>query len=173
VRCVPARGVVPPITADQPGTHHEQHHVLVPAPDPARWRGWTAAAAGVGSLTGCDSSGTTAGNNASVNSAVALPTYVPFEGAKPDLAATEDGVEAGFYAYLSGRPTSVSQKPGDGSQKVTGMANIYVPPPSGPDQNAWWAGLNERLGVDLDMIMVPTLTTPRSPPPSPATSCRK
>lgn len=116
--------------------------------------GLAAAAAGIGTLAGCSSGGTPS-NNASANNNVGLPTYVPYEGAKPDLPASEDGVEAGFYAYPADRPKSVATKPGDGNQKVTGMANIYVPAPAGPGKNAWWAGLNERLGVDLDMFMVP------------------
>ena len=115
-----------------------------------------AAAAGVGSLAGCNSSGGSSTNNVSANSAVVLPTYIPFEGAKPDLPADENGVEAAYHSYPSDPAPSVADKPGDGSQKVTGMANIYVPAPAGPDKNSWWAGLNDRLGVDMNMIMVPS-----------------
>jgi len=114
-----------------------------------------ATAAGVGSLAGCNGSRGQSSNNASSNTAVTLPSYIPYAGAEPDLASTEDGVEAGFYTYPADRPVSVPDKPGTGSQKLTGMANVYVPVPAGPDKNTWWAGLNDRLGVDMNMIMVP------------------
>lgn len=114
-----------------------------------------AAATGVG-LTGCGSSKATPHNDAAANGSVELPTYVPYEGAKPDLAASEDGVEAGFYSYPSDRPTSVPRKPGaDSNKKITAMANIYFPIPAAPNKNSWWAGLNDRLGVELDVAMVP------------------
>ena len=35
------------------------------------------------------------------------------------------------------------------------MANIYYALPPSPDKNPWWKGLNERMGVELSMTMVP------------------
>lgn len=89
-----------------------------------------------------------------------LPTYIAYQGANPDLPSSEDGVESGFYKYPADRPASVSAKPGKGGEKLTGMSRIYSAAPGGPDQNSWWAGLNERLGVDLGMIMVPAADYP-------------
>lgn len=114
--------------------------------------GLAAAAAGVGSLSACGGSGSAKSDVD--NSAVQLPTYVQYEGITPDLPSDPaTGVDAGYRTFPAENPKSVSEKPGDGST-VTGMANIYYAVPPGPDRNEWWAGLNERLGVTLDMQMV-------------------
>ena len=47
----------------------------------------------------------------------------------------------------------MEEKPGNGST-LTGMANIYYAVPPGPDSNTYWAGLNEKLGIDLKLQMV-------------------
>lgn len=110
------------------------------------------AAAG-GSLTGC-SSGQKATNTVKENQGVALPTYRAYEGVTPDLPGTKQGVLPAFRNIPKDRPRTAQDKPGTG-QSVSGMANIYYAVPPGPDRNPWWAGLNERLGVDLSMQMVP------------------
>ena len=115
-----------------------------------------AAMAGVGGVTACSTtSGGGVGNDAQANSATVLPTYIPYTGATPDLASTPEGVEVGFHDFPTRRPASVAQKPGSGSESLLGMANIYVAIPPGVDGNSWWSGLNDRLGVDLKMTIVP------------------
>lgn len=117
--------------------------------------GVTGAAALVG-LAGCGAgSGPGEGGSGEGATSVDLPSYVPFSGAQPDLAATADGVDAGYRRYPTERPQSVAQRPGNGSDALTAMANIYVAIPPGPQTNTWWSQLNERLGVDMQMSIVP------------------
>ena len=104
-------------------------------------------------LSGCSSKSKTDLNSASANDAVALPTYMPYQGVKPDLASTKAGVDAAFRYFPSTNPTVVPEKPGNG-ETVTGMANIYYAIPPGPDRNSYWKGLNDRLGVNLQLQMV-------------------
>lgn len=114
--------------------------------------GGLAAMAGATSLVGC-SGGTKSANNASVDASVKLPTYVAYTGVKPDLPGTAQGVDNAFRHWPSNNPKAVSEKPGNG-QTVTGMANIYYAVPPGPSKNSYWAGLNDRMGVDLQIQMV-------------------
>jgi len=114
--------------------------------------GGLAAMAGATSLVGC-SNGVKSANNASVNASVKLPTYVPYTAVKPDLPGTAQGVDNAFRHWPSNNPKAVSEKPGNG-QTLTGMANIYYAVPPGPNKNSYWAGLNDRLGVDLQIQMV-------------------
>lgn len=116
--------------------------------------GGAAALLGTGGLSACSSgSGGGSGNAAGANSAVALPSYVPYTGLKPDLPGTEQGVDPAFRNFPSDNPKSVQEVPGRGGP-LTGMAIIYYAVPPGPDRNSYWAGLNKRLGVDLDLQMV-------------------
>ena len=118
--------------------------------------GGAAALIGSGGLSACSGSsgsGGSSGNAASVNAAVGLPTYIPYTGLKPDLPGTEEGVDPAFRNFPKDNPKSVPEVPGKGGT-MTGMANIYFAVPPGPDQNSYWRGLNERLGVELDLQMV-------------------
>lgn len=113
----------------------------------------TAALAGTG-LAACG--GTNSNENTeTANATVELPTHAQALGPEPDLPAKPDGTQAGFHNYPADQVASVAEPPGSGNDTLTGMAQIYAAPPSGPDQNRFWAGLNERLGVDLDLEMVP------------------
>ena len=108
-----------------------------------------------GGLSACSSGNNskTPGNAASVNTSVVLPTYIPYTGLKPDLPGTEQGVDPAFRNFPKDNPKSVPEIPGKG-ETLTGMAMIYYAVPPGPDQNSYWQGLNERLGVKLDLQMV-------------------
>jgi len=115
--------------------------------------GGLAAMAGATSLVGCGNGSSSATDNASVNAAVKLPTYVPYTGLKPDLPGTAQGVDNAFRNFPKDNPQSVKEKPGDGST-ITGMAIIYYAVPPGPDKNSYWKGLNDRMNVDLQLQMV-------------------
>lgn len=109
---------------------------------------------GAGGLTGCSSSGTSSNkNDVAANDAVQLPTYVKYDGVTPDLPGTAAGVDPAFRYFPSKNPSVVAEKPGTGGS-VSGMANIYYAVPPGPDHNSYWKGLNDRLGVSLDLQMV-------------------
>lgn len=84
------------------------------------------------------------------------PRTLPFDGPAPDLPAAPDGVNAGFLGYpsIDAMVTTVTTKPGDG-EPVTAMTPNYGPAPLDMDRNAYWQYLNEQLGSDLDVRMVP------------------
>jgi putative aldouronate transport system substrate-binding protein len=111
-----------------------------------------AALIGTGTLAGCGGS-SNQGNSSTANASVKLPTYIRYGGVKPDLPGTDAGVDPAFRHFPATRPKSVPQKPGTG-ETVTGMANIFYAIPPGRDRNSYWAGLNDRLGLTLDLQMV-------------------
>lgn len=114
--------------------------------------GGAAVLLGSGGLSAC--SGAKENKNTSTaNEAVVLPTYVEYAAVKPDLPGTEEGVDPAFRNFPTDRPKSVDGKPGNG-ETLTGMANIYYAIPPGLAKNSYWAGLNEKLGVTLDLQMV-------------------
>ena len=89
-------------------------------------------------LSGCNSQKSEDTNTGAVNSAVQLPTYIPYEGLKPDLPGTEQGVDPAFRTFPADNPKAVPEAPGNGDT-VTAMANIYFAAPPGP-------GPEQRLG---------------------------
>lgn len=108
-----------------------------------------------GTLSGCGNpSKSSTGNDAGANRGVDLPSYQRSAGAKPDLPGNELGVDDAYLKYPRERPRSVQGVPGEGGP-VSGMANIYYAIPPGPDKNPFWSDLNERLGIELDLRMVP------------------
>ncbi|WP_152364381.1 extracellular solute-binding protein [Microlunatus speluncae] len=117
--------------------------------------GGSAALLGGGALAGCSNRSGSPQNAPSVNEAVIRPAYVPYRGVQPDLPGNEAGVDPAFRNFPREHPKVVQEKPGSG-QPLTGMGNIFYAVPPGPDQNTYWAGLNDRLGVDLKLQMVPT-----------------
>ncbi|MGZ0152940.1 extracellular solute-binding protein [Kribbella sp. WER1] len=88
------------------------------------------------------------------NTKVTLPAYAEYGGITPDLPASATGVDPAFRHFPKERPKSVPDKPGNG-ETVSGMSNIFLPVPPGAGGNSYWSGLNERLGVDLKLQMVP------------------
>ena len=110
-------------------------------------------AAVLGVAAGCSTGGAPEENSASANTAVKLPTYVPYEGVKADLPGTEQGVEPAFHHYPTERATTVAEKPG-GGEALSGLGHIYTAVPPGVDQNSYWQGLNDRLGIKLECQMV-------------------
>ncbi len=115
-----------------------------------------------GVAAGCSTGSAPEENSASANTAVQLPTYVG-QVVKADLPGTEEGVEPAFHHYPAERPTTVQDKPGSG-ETLTGLGHIYTAVPPGVDQNSYWQGLNDRLGIKLECQMVGTRTGSRSSP---------
>jgi putative aldouronate transport system substrate-binding protein len=104
-------------------------------------------------LTACgEGSGGSVGNAGTQQ--VAWPTYQPFAGPTPDLPGTAEGVQAGYTKYPSNLVNAVKAKPGDGS-KVKAVAITYGIPPKPADQNKLWKAINDALGIDLEIILVP------------------
>ncbi|WP_432165167.1 extracellular solute-binding protein [Streptomyces sp. bgisy031] len=107
-------------------------------------------------LTACstDSGGGGSVSNAG-RKAAAWPTYTPAAGAKPDLAATAEGVQAGYTTYPAKLVKAVAEKPGTGKEKIKVLSITYGTPPKPAAQNKLWAAINEALGVDVEFTVVP------------------
>lgn len=108
---------------------------------------------GSGALTACSSNKSGTKNSVAANTGVKLPTFMQYTGVTPDLPGTAQGVDPAFRNFPKDRPKSVAAVPGKG-ETLTGMANIYYPVPPGSKDNSYWAGLNKRMGVDLQLQMV-------------------
>jgi putative aldouronate transport system substrate-binding protein len=81
-----------------------------------------------------------------------LPSLLPVQGAKPDLAGTHL-IADGFTAYPKERFKAVASPPGKGSDVtlVTTFSNPVAP----FESNTMWQGLNKALNVDLKLNLVP------------------
>lgn len=104
-------------------------------------------------LAGCGS-----GSNGDVGNVgkdlVPWPSYVPFEGPKPDAPGDETGVQPLYLNYPQSLVRSVPEAPGDGSD-VTAMVVTYGAPPKPLQENQYWQAINKALGVNLKIVVVP------------------
>jgi putative aldouronate transport system substrate-binding protein len=82
-----------------------------------------------------------------------LPTYVPFQGPKPDLAGNQQGLDPAFFKFPSDLVQSVPTPPGDGST-VTAITYLTLSPPPPMDQNAAWQAVNKAINGTLQMEQV-------------------
>jgi len=110
------------------------------------------AALGVPSLAACGSGG--GASTTSDSGGVAWPTYQRLEGPAADLRSSMDGGCDAFFRYPRQLATSVTEKPGDGSD-VTAFVLTYSPPPAPVDDNRFWQAINEALGVNIKLTLVP------------------
>ncbi|MFF4527196.1 type 2 periplasmic-binding domain-containing protein [Streptomyces bluensis] len=112
-----------------------------------------AALAVPGTLTAC-SSGSDDGDVSNAGKKLApWPAYVPFSGPKPDLAPTEEGVQAGYTAYPSDLVTAVPDTPGDGSA-IRVMSVSFGVPPKPASANRFWAAVEKALGVKIEYTII-------------------
>jgi len=109
------------------------------------------AAAGSPLLTGCGKSKST--DTAAANKKVTVPAYIPWQHADADLPAA-GGVTAGYFGFPTDPVVGVTHKPGSGGS-VTAMVNLFGSVPPGLSSNAYWQSLNDQLGVNLKLNMVP------------------
>lgn len=120
-----------------------------------------AGAAVTAGLGGCGSDPGAEQNSASANQAATLPSYLPAEGARPDFPGTPEGVEAAYESFPSERRRTVPERPGNGRDTITGLVITYAAIPPAADRNSYWQGLNERLGITLDLQMNPFADYPQ------------
>src|SRR5579864_7010233 len=114
----------------------------------------TAAAAAAGAAPTASIAGSASGTPVVVGG-VRLPTYVPYAGAQPDSPGSPDGmIDAGYKAYPSTRPKSVTTTPGDGSD-INMMTWTGGPVPPALDQNPGWQEVNRQVGANLKVNMTP------------------
>ncbi|MFE5243248.1 MULTISPECIES: extracellular solute-binding protein [unclassified Streptomyces] len=116
----------------------------------------TGAAAAVPSLlTGCSSSSSSGGDVSNAGKKLAAwPAYEAAPGAKPDLAPTASGVQAGYTSYPAELTTSVKRTPGDGST-VRVMSVTFGTPPKAAAQNQYWRAVEKALGVKIEFTVIP------------------
>ncbi len=113
---------------------------------------------------GSTSSSTAPGSPSAGGSASAapakLPAYVPFQGVKPDLPPTADGVDPGFFGFPKTLVKSVPQPPGDGSD-VTVVTWLSQSAPAPVDSNAAWQALNKGMNINLKATLAPSVDYPQ------------
>jgi putative aldouronate transport system substrate-binding protein len=84
-----------------------------------------------------------------------LPTYLPAQGTpKPDLPASEAGLQAGYLKYPKDLVKSVAQPPGLGGD-VSLFTLLQGPPPPAVDQNPMWQAVNKQLNANMKMLNAP------------------
>jgi putative aldouronate transport system substrate-binding protein len=105
-------------------------------------------------LSGCSDS-TKEINTAARNAKVVLPAYAPVELVKPDLPGSEV-LMPGYYEYQKNPEPAFDEPPGKGLDSVSIMYTTYVAAPPGPDRNAFYARLQERIGSDLKISFIPS-----------------
>ena len=93
------------------------------------------------------------GGATSAGGAVKLPTYLPFEGPKPNLAGNPQGLDPAYFKFPTDLVKTVPTPPGDGST-VTAITYLTLAPPPPPDQNAAWQAVNKALNANLQMDQV-------------------
>lgn len=116
-----------------------------------------AAVAGPGLLAAC----TTASPATTTQdvSNLKLPSYVPYTGVQADLPGNPQGLLDAFLKYPANPKRVFANPPGDGST-VSAFVQTASPIPPAVDQNPYWQELNKRLGVDLQLTIVPTADMP-------------
>src|SRR5438128_12682217 len=82
-----------------------------------------------------------------------LPSYVAFEGPKPDIEGATNGLPPAYYAFPQDLKKSVPQPPGKGGD-VTVMNFTNAPVPPGLDQNPAWQEVNKQIGATLKINAV-------------------
>lgn len=90
---------------------------------------------------------------------VTLPTYVPYNGPKPDLPGNEKGLDPAFYKFPSDLQKTVPQPPGDGSP-ISAIVYLTLAAPPAMGQNAAWQAINKAINGTLNMELVPAADYP-------------
>jgi putative aldouronate transport system substrate-binding protein len=82
------------------------------------------------------------------------PTHVPFSGPTPDAPGDDSGVQPLYLKYPDEVVRSVDGPVGDGSD-ITVMVVSYGAPPKPVGENQYWQAVNQALGVNLKVTVVP------------------
>ena len=100
-----------------------------------------------------------ANNTTAATEGVKLPTYLKYEGVKPDLPGNNQGLLDGFLRYPQPPVQAFSGPPGDGGP-VSAFVLTGSPVPPAVGQNPFWQELNKRMNVDLKLTIVPNADMP-------------
>jgi putative aldouronate transport system substrate-binding protein len=85
---------------------------------------------------------------------VPLPAYIPFNGPKPDLPGTADGIDPGYFSYPKNTVRTVQEPVGTGEFSAIVKTTAGLPTPV--DQNPAWQEVNKRLGMTSNLNIVAT-----------------
>jgi putative aldouronate transport system substrate-binding protein len=89
-----------------------------------------------------------------ISATVKLPTFVAFQGARPDFAGSPDGVlPPAFMNYPRTPVKTVTQPVGNGGD-VNAMMYTTQAPPTPVDQNSAWQEVNRQLGVNMKFPII-------------------
>jgi len=109
--------------------------------------------AGLLAACGTDSGGSGPTGSASAGTSAALPTYIPFEGATPDIAGEPGRSTPVYFRYPDNPERLHAEAPGDG-EPFTALVIADTAPPA-LDQNPYWQELNARLGSPYEPVFSP------------------
>ena len=145
--CAPSSTPAPPT---QPAAPPAPTSAAAPAPAaPPTTAPPTTAPAPAAAPTIAPATGAAKPTSAGGRAPVALPSYVPLAGIKPDLPASADGlVDMGFINYPANPIKTVQDTPGRGGE-ITAVTWTTSPPPTPMESNSLWQAVNKELGVTL------------------------
>lgn len=83
-----------------------------------------------------------------------LPEFRPLELVRPDLPGT-DLVMPGYFAYPRDPRPMFAEPPAAGLGSVSLMYNTFLPVPAGPASNSFWSLVQQDLGADLNLNLIP------------------
>ena len=111
-------------------------------------------------------------NTGERNAAATLPTYAAVNLIEPDLPGDQI-LMPGYYRYPRDPKPVFAEPPAGGLGEISLMYTTFVPVPQGADKNAFYAQLEEKIGVRSSRSASPRhrTTRPSSPPWSPAETC--
>ena len=87
--------------------------------------------------------------------AARLPAYIAAQIVKPDLPASDVGLQAGYFTYPKQLQKSVPNPPGSGGD-VTAVVNTTMPLPPAIDDNASWQAVNKAVNANMKVLLVPS-----------------
>jgi putative aldouronate transport system substrate-binding protein len=119
----------------------------------------TAPAGGSSSTSAPSSAAATGGPSSTSGGAGSsvLPTYIKYEGVKPDVPAANDAAIDGFTAYPDPPIDAYPDKPGTGgSFSIMDQLGSFTPLPLA--KNQWWQYLNDQLGITMNLAEYPEYT---------------
>ncbi|MGW6279775.1 extracellular solute-binding protein [Kribbella sp. NPDC055071] len=111
-----------------------------------------------GAISGCSNAGrggTTAGTDPSTESKV-RPTYVRYDGVKPEFAGEEYKIPDAFSRYPANPVQAITKPPGDGKPiNVLTWTNTPIPPKV--EQNTFWQEFNQQVGSPVSVSLTPSV----------------
>ncbi|WP_159573764.1 hypothetical protein [Curtobacterium sp. 18060] len=89
-----------------------------------------------------------------INQAVTLPDYVPWAGGPEPAFPKTSALMPSAFRKIPASLVPTDGKPGDGST-VHGSVPTNSPVPPSKGSNPYWQGLDQRMGIDLDLTITP------------------